>query len=64
MRIATINNITRLTADEGKVLVSGDSIGTEVWLSPSDSIENWKEFDEEYESEIVEDIITQLEGLI
>ena len=45
MRIATINNITRLTAGKGKFLISGDSIGTEVWLSPDDSIENWVEGD-------------------
>ena len=63
MRIETINNITRLTADEGKVLVSGDSIGTEAWLAPSDSIENWKEFDKDYKADEVETVITQLEEL-
>lgn len=37
----------RLIADDGMKLVSVDSsIAVEVWLSPSDSIANWKEITE------------------
>ena len=39
----TINGITRLTADKGKVLIRGDVQGTEVWLSPNESAANWTE---------------------
>lgn len=38
----------RLIADNGMRLVNVDnSIAVEVWLSPSDSIANWKEITEE-----------------
>lgn len=38
----------RLIADDGMKLVSVDnSIAVEVWLSPSDSIANWREITEE-----------------
>ena len=38
----------RLVADNGMRLVNVDSsIAVEVWLSPSDSIANWKEITEE-----------------
>ncbi len=46
MQIDVINGITRLTASEGKVLVNGDAVGTEVWLSSLDSPDNWTEVDE------------------
>ena len=37
----------RLIADEGMRLVNVDSsIAVEVWLSPSDSIANWREITE------------------
>lgn len=38
-----IVNGNRLIADEGKKLAFGYSIAVEVWLSPSDSVDNWKE---------------------
>lgn len=38
----------RLIADDGMKLINVDSsIAVEVWLSPSDSIANWKEITEE-----------------
>lgn len=38
----------RLVADNGMKLVSVDNfIAVEVWLSPSDSIANWREISEE-----------------
>lgn len=37
----------RLIADDGMRLFNGDIIAVEVWLSPSDSIANWKEITEE-----------------
>ena len=38
----------RLIADNGMRLVNVDnSIAVEVWLSPSDSIANWREISEE-----------------
>lgn len=38
----------RLIADDGMKLISVDkSIAVEVWLSPSDSIANWREITEE-----------------
>ena len=43
MQIEVINGITRLTADEGKVLINDGAVGTEVWLAPSDSPDNWQE---------------------
>lgn len=44
----------RLIADDGMKLVSVDNfIAEEVWLSPSDSIANWKEITEE-EAQIIE----------
>ena len=45
MIINTINGITRLTATDGMVLTNGTSHGTEVWLSPQDSADNWRETD-------------------
>lgn len=37
----------RLIADDGMKLINVDnSIAVEVWLSPSDSIANWKEITE------------------
>lgn len=38
----TIQN-NRLIADENKRLISGEIIAVEVWLAPSDSVDNWKE---------------------
>ena len=38
----------RLIADDGMKLINVDSsIAVEVWLSPSDSIANWREITEE-----------------
>lgn len=37
----------RLIADNGMRLFNGDIIAVEVWLSPSDSIDNWREITEE-----------------
>lgn len=38
----------RLIADDGMKLINVDSsIAVEVWLSPSDSIANWREVTEE-----------------
>lgn len=38
----------RLIADDGMKLINVDSsIAVEVWLSPSDSIANWREIPEE-----------------
>lgn len=45
LHIDIVNGITRLTADEGKVLVKDGSVGTEVWLSALDSPANWSEVD-------------------
>ena len=43
----TINN-NRLIADNGMRLISIDGIiADEVWLSPSDSVDNWREITEE-----------------
>ena len=43
----TINN-NRLIADNGMRLISIDGIiADEVWLSPSDSVDNWCEITEE-----------------
>lgn len=47
MQIDVVNGITRLTAEEGKVLVNGDAVGTEVWLAPADSPDNWQEVDKD-----------------
>ena len=33
----------RLIAEENKRLISDDIIAVEVWLAPSDSINNWRE---------------------
>ena len=42
-----INN-NRLIADDGMKLVSVDDIiADEAWLSPSDSVDNWREVTEE-----------------
>ena len=38
----TIQN-NRLIADENKRLISGEIIAVEVWLAPSDSVDNWRE---------------------
>lgn len=44
----------RLIADNGMRLVNVDnSIAVEVWLSPSDSIDNWREITEK-EAQIIE----------
>lgn len=44
----------RLIADDGMKLINVDSsIAVEVWLSPSDSIANWREIPEE-EAQIIE----------
>jgi hypothetical protein len=45
MQIDVVNGITRLTADDGKVLVKDGSVGTEVWLSALDGPNNWREID-------------------
>lgn len=46
----------RLIADEGMRLVNVDnSIAVEVWLSPSDSIANWREITEEEAQRIEEE---------
>ncbi len=37
----------RLIADNGMRLFNGDIIAVEVWLSPSDSVDNWREITEE-----------------
>ena len=38
----------RLIADNGMKLINVDSsIAVEVWLSPSDSVDNWREITEE-----------------
>lgn len=37
----------RLIADDGMRLFNGDIIAEEVWLSPSDSVDNWREISEE-----------------
>lgn len=42
----TVEN-NRLIADDGMCLFNGDIIADEVWLSPSDSIANWREIAEE-----------------
>ena len=45
----------RLIADDGMKLVNVDnSIAEEVWLSPSDSIANWREISEAEALEIEE----------
>ena len=45
----------RLIADDGMKLVNVDnSIAVEVWLSPSDNINNWREVTEEEALEIEE----------
>ena len=33
----------RLIAEENKRLISEDIVAVEVWLAPSDSIDNWRE---------------------
>ncbi len=33
----------RLIAEENKRLISDDIIAVEVWLAPSDSVNNWRE---------------------
>lgn len=46
----------RLIADDGMRLVNVDnSIAVEVWLSPSDSIANWREITEEEAQRIEEE---------
>lgn len=37
----------KLIADYGMRLFNGDIIADEVWLSPSDSVDNWREITEE-----------------
>ena len=46
MQIDVVNGITRLTADESKVLVKDGAVGTEVWLALADSPDDWQETDE------------------
>lgn len=41
-----------LFADEGKTLTNGETQGKCVWLSPTDSPENWTEIDDP-EEEII-----------
>ena len=47
MRVDTRGNITVLLADEGMLLINGGTYGKEVWLSPFDSADNWREIREE-----------------
>ena len=50
----------RLIADNGMKLVNVDnSIAVEVWLSPSDSIDNWKEVTEEEAQRIEAETVAQ-----
>lgn len=57
MRIDIISNITRLTAETNMALRHKDGSDgdrttiTEVWIGPSDSVENWE--DCEYDEPIV-----------
>lgn len=43
--------VTVLYADKGKVLQSGETVGTEIWLSLNDNEMNWKEVDTPVEPE-------------
>ena len=43
----------KLFADEGMKLFSEGIIADEVWLSPKDSVDNWREIPEE-EAQIIE----------
>ena len=58
MKTDKINGIVRLTATPGMVLSNGGSIGTEVWLSPQDSAENW------FETDAIEPNSLDLEGIV
>ena len=58
MKIETINGIIRLTSSEGMVLTNGQTSGTEVWLSPQDSAENW------FETDAIEPNSLDLEGIV
>ena len=49
MQIEVISGITKLTASEGMRLYSDGAIGTEVWLAPDDSPDNWEEVDEDFQ---------------
>ena len=37
----------KLIANDGMRLFNGDIIADEVWLSPSDSVDNWREITQE-----------------
>ena len=65
MIIEIINGITRLTATDGMVLTNGAAQGTEAWLSPQDSADNWRETDV-YEPTDTdpESIIAEMEEII
>ena len=65
MIIEIINGITRLTATDGLVLTNGATQGTEVWLSPQDSADNWREVSENELTELdPESIIAEMEQLL
>ena len=64
MIIDTINGITRLTATDGMILTNGTSHGTEVWLSPQDSAENWRETDGKPTDTDPEQVIAKMEEIV